>query len=318
MRSVTLIKGHPSVQIAHLYEHLFVMRAKDLFFMKGLYKGLDYWITGTTFEQGGLVKVSYDLYSDAAIALEGDIQKILLDLENTTQISRALSQIVAEEPFVLRITNKQLLLKELSKLNNKPWVIDDEVEAIDTKNIRLRNTHIYLAAEEQVKPRVLKTTVSLDPVFANDNHILLPLFNIFSRWLIFTPDDVIADSNGFYSGDIYGSAKTFSVFGELLIAPHLSKVIDLEVLYKTAKDIMVEMLSPDTLTKLSLDIQDSTAKETDSSIMPDRDRILIQTGIYIGLGKLKELASAENLALLAKHCTLEMRFGRKSIARTLY
>src|SRR5690554_3606901 len=139
MKSITLIKRHPSVQLAHLYEHLFVMRAKDLFFKKGLYKGLDYWITGTTFEQGGLVKVSYDLYSDAAIALEEDIQKNLLDLEDTTQISRALSQIVAEEPLVLQITNKQRLLKELGKLDNKPWLIDDEVDAIDTKNIRLRN-----------------------------------------------------------------------------------------------------------------------------------------------------------------------------------
>src|SRR5690606_23107792 len=103
MKSVTLIKHHSSVQLAHLYEHLFAMQAKRLFLEKGLYKGLDYWISGKTFDQGGIVKVECDLYSAAAMRLEKSIREISLQIDNPPLIARALSQIVAEEAEILYI-----------------------------------------------------------------------------------------------------------------------------------------------------------------------------------------------------------------------
>ncbi len=290
------------------------MEAKSLLYASGLYKGLDFWISGKTFDQGGLIKIECDLYSDSAISLEESIRGISLDLGKREKLNRALSQIVAEETEVLHIKDTQKLLDGLATLNQKPWL---EKTVVDTKNIRVRNDCIYLAENQQSAPRILKTIISLDPTFSEQHRELLPLFNIFSRWLIFTPDDIIADRNGYYSGDIYADPKTVSTIGEMQIAPHLSRDVDTDTLFESTKETITKMCLPHILDRLAKDIWQSVDKNSDSSMKPDLDRILIETEVYASYDELRNDATLENLKLLSEHLFLEVRFGRRKVSGQL-
>src|SRR5690606_23466340 len=105
--------------------------------------------------------------------------------------------------------------------------------------------------------------------------------------------------------------KEMSTTGEMQVATHLFKDVDVDTIFKSTSEIITRMCQPDILHRLAKDLWQSLDENSDSSLKPDLDRIVMETGIYSSYDKLQEQATFENLLLLAKNSTLEIRFGRK-------
>lgn len=219
MKNTILIKNHKSVQLAHLYEHLFLMQLNEWLYSKGLFKWIDYHLNGSTFEEGSIVTVDFKAYSSKAIELMNDIEKIRIPIDQDS-ITKALLQISAEEEYELCISDSQKLLKELMQLDENPWSHLDEVVFIDTKLNRRQASPIYLTDSKSKKPSVLKISLDFNNQHASNNRESVAVFNLLARMILMSSTYLIAKNTGSYQAEQFSEADGARLTTEL----HFSKL----------------------------------------------------------------------------------------------
>lgn len=318
MKNIVIIKSHPCVQLAHLYEHLFVMAVKDYFYQNNLYKLSDYALNGTTYEQGGIIEINCELYSSKAMEIAENIMAIKIDFgKDNKNVTHALLQMTAEEQNKLYVTDKQLLLAELRTLDATTWRNVEALSFIDTKGHRRKTPPIYLTDTKQPAPRKLKLHLTLDGDFASTHRTLLPLFNIAARFLALTLTDVITKEYGYYAGELYGAQPVPSMTSELLVAPRIANNVDLGLIAGHTKEILEQMTSAPVLEAFA-DTLSSISYTTGSPEAPNLERIMHETGIYIGTAGWQETATTRNLWQVLGKMDLELTFGHRRRSFSLY
>lgn len=118
MKHFTLVKHHPCTQLAHLYKHLFVTTVADYLYRHGQYKLLDYALNGATYDSGVII-ISAECYAKTSAKLLQDLAMMKTDFGKAPfylPISRALSQIIAEEPEAIFIGDVDTIIGELRLL----------------------------------------------------------------------------------------------------------------------------------------------------------------------------------------------------------
>lgn len=317
MRNLTLIKSHPNVQLAHLYEHLFVRQIDDYFYTHHLFEPVDYLSRGATYEQAGIVTVDIDFYSDAAWSRRDAVTDLHVDLgENTKNVSQALYQIEAEEPEQLYITDKQQVLDELTKLDSQPWQTLEDYTLFDTKGTRRRFEPIYLTNQPQIKKRTIQTTLTLDDQFLYVHRELAPLFNVVGRYILHATDDRVTAHFGFYSGELSGTAKPLTVSNDMFSIPHKHRPVDVDEVLRLSCDTAHYMLSETVITRIAHELQGITY-ETSFDSAPDIRRLLLETGVLIGTQGWRQIATPENIRRVLSHTSITVRYGRQKATRQL-
>ncbi len=310
MKRVVLIKQHPCVQLAHLYEHLFVTQVDELMYSHGLYKWLDYSARGTTYGRGGVIEIDFELYTPDAEKMMHEIEHLKVNTEGE-KVSRALAQLIAEESEKLYITDKGELLRKLDILSKEPWRNATEIGMIDTKAIRHQSRPIYLTTDKVTKPRLL----SLELV--SEKSLVSPkarvLFSILSGFLLYTVADRVA-REGYYVGDRTAKPQKGTRKAELIVANQLASVVDinqvltisLEAINKMRKGSSNKLL--DAIRKFSLDNPIES---------PDREKLHADTFVYVGDNAWDSIADARLLDSLFASTKLSVSFGRKRVSAQL-
>ncbi len=308
MKSIVLIKSHPCVQLGHVYEHLFLRRINDFFYEQQLFKSLDYAAHGTTFEEGGVIIVEIELYSEEAQKYMSALEQLKISLdEDNENVSRALFQILAEESVQLRVTNKQTLIHELLKLDLTPWQSIDSFKLLDTRAIRKKTSPVHLTRYDQAKPRPLTMTLTVDNSLDSKYS---PLFNTVSRILLLTVSNVISYKYGLYVTDFDGRAKPLSMTSRLHATPAITSDIRIEEIMKLSLETITYILSVETRSRLIREIT-STNYLSQSDLAPNFEKVLQETGVMIGSQGWKRLANDEAVGHVLDNMTISARFGRR-------
>ncbi len=312
MKSIILTKSHPTIQLAHLYEHLFVGRINQFFYDKGLFKYLDYTVAGTTWDNGGIIIINCDLYSKAAINLIDDIVQLRIQHEDGHKnVSRALTQIVAEEAYTIYVSDSQIVLDELEMLNQQPWQNLDSFSTLDTKTIRQKSKPIYLTTQLQSKPRELKLSLVLDEPFAKDNRRLLPLFNVLSHILLYTLSDRVSATTGTYVKKIGEPTKPTRLTSRLLVSRQEIALLDLQDISIVAHKTIEHAVNDQTLQRIVEEFS-SVSYNLRPNEAPNTENMLRDCGILIGSKGWKDIATHENLSKLLSNMSMSIRFGKNT------
>lgn len=312
MQRFTLIKQHPSVQLAHLYEHLFCDAAKSFLYRQGLFKYLDFSLYGTTYEQGGIIEIDAEGFtSNAQTSLQAltDL-KILLEDE---ALHVAFRQIAAEEDYLLASRSHEAVKYELSLLNNIKWQYIDEFSILDTKSVRRSSQPLYLSNDRSRQPYRMTVKIVLESHASKKHRLLSPLFRQLVELTLPTIADQLSMQFGYYGeGDVFKdrTAKVdLLVYGE-------KKNIDLRECLDLIRYTIEFQIKKDAFSRL-IEVLQSLSHTSNSPFVWNTADILKETGIMIGTRGWQRIATHENLALLWPHMSVEVQLGKQKLTANL-
>lgn len=303
--NVTLIKRHPSAQLAHLYEHLYLAQIKQLFYTNGLFKYVDMALLGITWDAGALIQVEVNLYTPAARALSPQLSLLSIDMNNDA-ITTALLQIMAEEDAEIYIKDKVKIRPELKKLQGKPWQSIDTFDSFDAKNVRTHAGPLYLTNTKASKPHQLITTISLEKNFLKKHRELIPLFRHVAKCINFTTQDQLSETHGFYNGE--QSFARDKLTAELLLHRRNPIKINLKELLAEQQQIAAYMHENNAFEHLSIWLQNSSYANNPYNAPSSEDQYH-DTHTYTGEKGWQRLATKQNIGLLLGHIVVKVRYG---------
>jgi hypothetical protein len=281
MQNITLIKHHPSVQLAHLYEHLFLMDANELLNSRGLFKWLDFTLNGTTYEQGGIVAIEFKTYNDQAKECISDLRNIKPNFSEP-RVNKALMQLHAEEYYQLKASNIEVIIKELEVMDNMKWESLDDLNVINTHSMQRKQSPIHSTRKADDQPITTVVSLEIDSRVVEADPLALAIFTIASRMILLTANYKIVTKTGSYSWHLYAQLSGKRVSVDVLTAARFRKYKpDLEQTSKMVQDTFHSMHRSEAFDRLVNELH-NTSYDYGSSKAPDYEQLLTDTGILIG------------------------------------
>jgi hypothetical protein len=281
MQNITLIKHHPSVQLAHLYEHLFLMDANELLNSWGLFKWLEFTLNGTTYEQGGIVAIEFKTYNDLAKKCIPDLRNIKPSFSES-RVNKALMQLHAEEYYQLKASKIEVIIKELKAMDDVKWESLDELNVINTRSIRRKQTPLHATRQADDQPITTVLSLEIDPRVVEADPLALALFTIAARMILLTANYKIVTETGSYSWHLHAQLSGKRVSVDVLTAARFRKYKpDLEQTGKMVQDVFGGMHFSGAFDRLVNELH-NTSYDQGSSKAPDYEQLLTDTGILIG------------------------------------
>lgn len=310
MKRLILIKQSPAIQLGHLYEHIFAAQLYIFLYEHHLFSFLDYHLEGKTY-YGGIVYIDIELYTDAAIALSDEILALPITINEET-ITVAATQILAEKEEPLASTGYEAVKRGLEDLHAQPWQNIDDVEIIDTKDIRKKTGPFYISEGKARPARKLTTSVLLNPEFAKSHRELFPLFRQFSWLITASLCGVLADTYGYYSlDDAHKNTRDTIGFINIFKVGNASDIaVDVKETLDTCLEVVHDLQHYDAFKRFMDDLRDVSHYDR-SDVAPNIERNYEDTLIFIGPKGWKKTATDENYKLLLKHMSIEVKFGRE-------
>lgn len=316
MKHLTLVKQHPCVQLAHLYEHMFMRSINELFYSNGAFKNLDYSARGVAYEQGGIIIIYIDLYTEKARSLSHRLEDLFIDYgANKLHLSTEILRIMTEEDYELEFDLEDInrddgpLLQELDKLHQLPWQHLDQLDIIDSKSIQLAKSPITLTNYPQAKPEEVLVAIEIN----NKYHHLAAVFSELSRIMLFTISFRLCSNYGLYEDDITGSASPLATTAHLNILPAETHRINLTETQNLIRDTLSHMVNSGIKTRLA-DYLNNLSYSNHPYDAPDNERILTEYGILVGSSGWKKLATTENIDLLLNNCKFTLKLKDQNLS----
>ena len=313
MKSITLIKHHPCVQLAHLYEHLFLRRVNDFFYAKHLFKSLDYYAHGTTTEDGGVIIVEVGVYSSEAVKYLKELEKLSIEYgAENSNVSTALLQIIAEEPQILIVTNKSEVLAGIREIDDTPWQSIDKIHLIEIADTIQQPIH--LTEDEAVAPSNLYLTITANSDIEKSAY---PLFNLIGRTLLLTATNHVCSAYGLYAGTLSGKPSPLSITSELLAAPGLVEDIDISSVLKTAHVTIENIIANNLAQRIHHNIQQiDYLHKIDEA--PSIESLIHETGVLIGSDTWKRVGTINTINQLLMNISLELHTEHSTVSLKLH
>lgn len=281
MKNTILIKRHPSVQLAHLYEHLFLIKANELMNQRGFFKWVDYTLNGTTFDRGGVISVDFKAYNNAAADSLADILQIRIDDDEPLTI-RSLMQIHAEEVYELKAGSLKAIRKQLRDIDSAEWQSLDALIVLNTKDVKRASMPLHLTKNESSPPITTKVALEFHQEPAADNLLSYALFTIVARVILLTATYNTAKETGSYSYQLYTQLSGKRVVAELLTADRFrAHKPSLEGIVKQIQDTVSTMRCHDVFRRLATDLR-NTSYYDNGAQAPDYEQILNDLGLLVG------------------------------------
>lgn len=317
MKRLILIKQSPAVQLGHLYEHIFCARVDTFLYERHLFPHLDYSLVGKTY-YGGIVYIDIELYTDEAIALSDMIPKLAVGI-NEVVLSTAIRQMIAEKEELFASTgNYNNIEQALDSLHTQPWQNMDDTVLIDTKDIHKKRGVFYIAEGKVRSARKLTTGILLDTEFAKIYRELLPLFRQFA-WLITSSlQAVLADTYGYYSlEDAYrNTKKATGVINTFKVAYADDANVELSDTLVTCLEVVHDLQQYGAFERHMEELR-KVSHYNNPDLAPNLEKNYEDTGIFIGPKGWQKIATNQNYKLLLKHMSIEVKFGRDKVSRSL-
>jgi|GEM_PF-1579744 len=307
-----LIKQHNSLQVANLYQRLFMAAVDDLFYDHELFPYLDYEYTATTL--GGVVQFGIDLYTKEAKDLSENIRETKISLDNEIfhatilQLATSLQHnvSVANEGSI----NWDVVREELLLLDSKPWQDIKDVDIIDPKHTAFVPGSFYIPKDKtKLEIRKIRVTFQLDEEFTDQHKELLPLYCELSE---FMSENIYVDlySNfGFYSMDADYNSKTRA--HELT---HLFHTVELSAVKPSSVRKVVEESVSDlhefkAFHRLTSHLHHASHTKADA-FFPGVNRTFRRTHLIVGEKGWQRIATDENCRKILSHMYIVIGVGR--------
>ena len=308
MKHFTLVKHHPCTQLAHLYEHLFIATVADQLYRHGQYKLLDYALNGATYDSGVII-ISAECYTKTSAELLQDLATMKTDFGEDPfylPISRALSQITAEESGAIFIGDVDTIIGELKALDDQPWQELDSVELLpkvthtDKKLLDL----MYVTDQPGAKPRKIKLQLQ----FSDPSIELRILWRELAHFLNLSIGQRVCQEFGAYFAheDARDSANSTTVISTFLINPRIMPITQIEEITASVKYTL------ETITKLKVmqrfaNYLSLASYSSNPHAAPDENRLLREFGAILGSAGWKKIASVENLTKVLQATQISLR-----------
>lgn len=303
MSRLVLIKTCKEIQLAHLYEHMFLSAFVEFCRTQKLLDYLDYRWFGRTYH-GGFIYIDIVLVSPAAQRLSSNIMELDVKI-NKKSIEKAVYEINAEKQKRIG-ANESKLMAELRKLHAKSWQNRGDFLALDLRTLR-RSKKVVWDSGITAYTRKLTLEVELNADFASQNRTLLPLFGIVARTIL---DNISSnlDARCYYFA--YKSGSTYSK--TIKEVEHLRRwrgspdsTDELEV----CTHAVAESLTNGLVSKTANFLQDARFRK--EHILPDELEIYEKCEVLIGDKGWQEAATTDNIMRILEHSTLQVIRGRK-------
>ena len=310
MKKYILLKPSLSIQLAHLYEHLFYMHLIKLLREKGLYLYSDYNFYGRTYYKG-LIYIELEVFCESKL----DFNKILQDLHidfTEDNIAICISQIVAEKQSTLRGSSIEVLTNFLKKLHNEKWIKIDDYGIIDSKDNRQKPYPLFIPKNSGIKLKELKIAIKLAPDIVKNSHELVPLFRQFSHIIIDSLESIICDEYGlFFIKDSFKLNESASLKATLRIG-----TLDFELndnLLQISKNLIQSMLN-DGVFERCIQQLSSISYEKNINDLIDFENNHRETMFFVGSKGWEQIATMKNIKILLANSSIEFSLGKKKIS----
>lgn len=307
MRQISLLKQCNSVQLGHLYEHIFYAHLDTRLREKGFYQPLDYDIYAATYE-GGMIHIELIIYADelSSFSIE-DVEELAVSFSEA-HIATAIDQIIAEKELPVGYESFDILCTLLNNLHAEPWRDLDEFGFVDTKSLRQSYKGFYISEGQPVKSRKLIAYLTIDKEFIKNNRQLSPLFRQVAGLIMQNFSLDLADSQGYFvASSAYLMTESTKIKSEFRVGNIL---VNTEEDIQYCVDIVKELYDNNAFTRLVNVLQRVSYKQ-EWWKAPNMEATYEDTAIFIGSEGWKEIATLENIDLLLKQMSIELRFGKQ-------
>jgi hypothetical protein len=314
MSRTILIKHHPCIQLAHLYEHLYCDALKHHLYSHGLYKYIDFSLMGVTYEPSGIIEISIEGFTPTAQEI---IDKAALQVPvplDAMSIGIALQQILAEEKFLLYTSDTDTVYRQLHTLHALPWKNIDTVTFIDTKASRSRRLPIYLT-NMPAKVHDIHLSIGIDVLFSRTNRHLLPLFYYLSRIILVTLADHASMEYGHYQhSDIEFSEHRVnsSLRSSAKLQQDVTAAQYMGIATETARNLLQQEHVERIMSRLK-----NISYWKDYIQSPDEEIAIRAAGIYIGSRGWQNITSQNVIIDICQHADISIKVGRKKLTQPI-
>ena len=307
MKRLILVKTSPEVQLAHLYEHIYLMAVVECLKSHQLFDYLDYWFYGKTY-YGGVMHLEVHLYTAEAEKLLPKLKRLDPSFDKDI-IAGAVAQIIAEKG--VRIGgNPNLFGKALQELQAQPW---QTMDALTSYTRFMRGSRkVFWDTDIKARTKEMHCALILDNTFVQQRRELLPLFDVVAHILQDNMANLLTDN---YYYHLEGSTSTYTkqlakrvcTFRAWL--PAIARLTDeLEV----CRAFIVEAFHHNIMARTADFLQRVTYESYETMfITPDELKLYEATGILLGGAGWRKIATEPNIKILLQHTTLQLTFGRQ-------
>lgn len=254
MTTLKLYKQHQCIQLAHLYEHMYINAVFSYLYNLEIYRGIDYDLSGSTFDSG-IIEIEFTPHTDRASSQLSELSKVDVSIDKTGEgISKALNQILAEEPYKLFITSHEEVMKELELLQSHPW------QTTKPNSQTKQSVHpIYLTDEPQDDKKSLTIQIKAEEEFIKNNQDLIKITSEWSRLPLIALSSIVSVKYGLYRGEIKVHSDQITT-SQLHISPLNPYNLDTEAINKELIQSFKEINSEETVQRF-INSQLSTTPE---------------------------------------------------------
>jgi hypothetical protein len=316
MKQLLLIKHSGSIQLAHLYEHIFCTQVNKFFYDNHLFLRLDYALSGTSYNSG-IICIELELYTKAALALANQVPTFNVTID-TASISIATKQLMAEEERPFDNTGHNTIIQALKELHELPWQDIDKMQQLDAKTIRRTPYPFYVAEGKSLQVSELTANTWLDVRFIQSHRELLPLFHKLAWLLLVNYRHTLADIYGYYSIDdsFVSSQKKVGLSNTFRVIPGRDTRIELSDNLKTVLSVVQDLRQHNGLIRYMAELRE-TSYYNHSDIAPNVEETYEDTLIFIGAEGWRQLATDENCDLLLRNMSIEIQSGREKVSQLI-
>lgn len=257
---------------------------------------MDYALNGATYDSGVII-ISAECYAKTSAKLLQDLATMKTDFGKAPfylPISRALSQIIAEEPEAIFIGDVDTIIGELRLLDDQPWQDLDSVELLpkDVHGDKKLLDLMYTTDQPAVKPRKIKLQLQ----FSDPSIELRMLWRELVRFLNLSIGQKVCQEFGTYFTDesVKDSASSTTVVSTFLVNSHILPATKIEEIAASVKHTLETITMPEVLQRFA-DYLSLASYSSNPHAAPDEDRLLREFGAILGSAGWKKIASVENL-----------------------
>lgn len=309
MKKYIFLKQSPSIQLAHLYEHIVCIKLGMILQDKKMYLYSDYSLSAKTY-YGGMICIEYTQFKNN---YHVNFKRILSNLEinfkeDITNI--AISQIVIEKKSLLHSNGYDSVILELTKLHNKRWLDIDNFEFYNAKEIRRKTSPLYLAEGKVPKIKNLTICIKLDMKLNKDNQILVPLFRQVAYLLLLNLETSVCDYYGTFGAGITIKNNKQINFSNNIKFVNNNFELD-NNLISFIKNQIILIIEDGALERLSNNLASMSYKSNPEKTV-DIQNNYEDTLFIIGSKGWKKVSTKKNIDLLIANSFLEIKLGKIS------
>ena len=315
MKYFTIVKYHPCVQLAHTYEHLFVSTVTEYLYRHNRYKLLDYSLNGEAYESGVIV-INGECYNNESEKILNNIAAMKADLGSEKSgylpVAQAISQIGAEEPNILYISNPEGVIKELEKLNAKSWKNIDSVSILpDAKSTNRDIVDLIYPTDQQ--PNV-NSPLELNIEIKDQPMEICALWYELARFIGLSVGQRICHNFSTYFSDerVNNDDATMTYTATFSVNRHSQSEINLKEVALLSRKTIDEIITPDVLMRFSTYLS-SVSYSHNPHFAPDISYIAQNIGVLVGSQGWKNISTPDNMKKILQTVSYNLHYENSSI-----